>query len=270
MGDGDSQWSNLVENIYFLAKEKDLKIGDLEKQVGASVGYLSRFRSGEVSNAPKLEFVTAVAKVLGVMVDDLIKIDYRSITADEEYLLKVINNLITVTNQDKQVWNRETVADIDKINRTAPIDGRDAHPLCDAEGVWDDDGELRRVDWSYIPAVTTYKNVRLCGDCYNTILNPRSSSSRATMYLAKADVFNISEEDGSPTEGMTTYDLYLISGRGKNLVCSTMTSRKFVQEKLIELYVTVAASSERTHVNDDVRSVLDVFLSGGDEDDIPF
>lgn len=47
-----------ISNIYQLAKERSVKIGDLEKKAGVSVGYLSRINKEDSNTVPTIDFVT--------------------------------------------------------------------------------------------------------------------------------------------------------------------------------------------------------------------
>lgn len=58
--------------IYAIAKEKGVKIGDLEKETGVSTGYLSKLNKEENTSSPSIELLVAAAQLLGVTVDMLI------------------------------------------------------------------------------------------------------------------------------------------------------------------------------------------------------
>ena len=95
-----------IANIYQLAKEQGIKIGDLEKKAGTSAGYLSRINKDDNNSSPSIDFIAAVAMVLGVTVDALIKNDYTTPTATEKYLLDFIDTLLSRTNADELDWKK--------------------------------------------------------------------------------------------------------------------------------------------------------------------
>ena len=61
-----------IDNVYFLAKEKDLKIGEIEAACGVSSGYLSRLRQGEKNVAPGADFLLSISAQLSASVDALL------------------------------------------------------------------------------------------------------------------------------------------------------------------------------------------------------
>ena len=61
-----------LNNIYALAKERGIKIGDLEESAGVSRGYLSRVAKPDYQGSPPIEMLDAVAKQLGVGIDYLV------------------------------------------------------------------------------------------------------------------------------------------------------------------------------------------------------
>ena len=46
-----------IENIYTIAKEKNIKIGDLEEKAGVSKGYLSRINKEDSSSVPGVDLI---------------------------------------------------------------------------------------------------------------------------------------------------------------------------------------------------------------------
>ncbi len=60
-------------NARYLCKQKGMNIGELEKQVGVSKGYLSRLSSSE--KAISLVNLYKTAQILGTPIDDLLSED---------------------------------------------------------------------------------------------------------------------------------------------------------------------------------------------------
>lgn len=56
-------------NVRYLAKQKHLKLGEIEKQVGVRIGYFSRKEKTDTSTS--LEVIYNTAKILGVTIDEL-------------------------------------------------------------------------------------------------------------------------------------------------------------------------------------------------------
>lgn len=284
----DLDCGRLIGNIYFLAKEQGKKISDLEKDVGVSTGYWSRFRGGEISSMPKLEYVAAIALLLGVTIDDLIYLDFTAMPKDERYLLKVTERLRAKTEADEQLWHAETFDEIQERIKEAyqevegAPDGKaelfdelDPHPLL--ETTVRRDPETRKIvsiTNRYPPAAAGCEEAEISGNIYWTDVNADSRNYVARMYLVKSIVTKSAKEDSpDPPEGKPAYDMYLcLDGQTRRLVCSTLTVRPELQGKLAGLYQDAAASLSRIHVDEDVRDVLDVFLGEkpDDSDELPF
>ena len=64
-----------LNNIYFLVKEKNLRIGDLEAGAGVSIGYISRLNKDDSKATPSIEFLVSIADKLDVTIDALIQYD---------------------------------------------------------------------------------------------------------------------------------------------------------------------------------------------------
>ena len=86
-----------LNNIYFLVKEKNLKIGDLEAGAGVSIGYISRLNKDDSKATPSIEFLVSVADKLDVTIDALIQYDYTTPTASERYVMDFLDRLIQKT-----------------------------------------------------------------------------------------------------------------------------------------------------------------------------
>ena len=78
----------IVENIYLLIKEKDLKIGDVESKSGISTGYLSRLKDSKTNI--NIESLYKIANYLNVTIDSLVNCDFSELSATEKYMLNFL------------------------------------------------------------------------------------------------------------------------------------------------------------------------------------
>ena len=72
-----------LTNIYYLARQKGIKIGDLEAEANVSTGYFSRLNKEDNKTVPSIETLLLVADKLGVSVDALVRRDYATPTPRE-------------------------------------------------------------------------------------------------------------------------------------------------------------------------------------------
>lgn len=81
-------------NIRLLLKQNsDVKIGQIEKDVGVRLGYMPRLEKTENTSEPSIGFVVTAAKFLGVGLDTLLLVDLSGLTPTEQYLVSFIDKL---------------------------------------------------------------------------------------------------------------------------------------------------------------------------------
>ena len=86
-----------MDNIYAIAKDKSIKIGDLEKKAGLSTGYLSKLSKEGNTAIPGIETLSTIADALSVSMDYLVSVNYRELNKDEKYVSSFIEKLIKGT-----------------------------------------------------------------------------------------------------------------------------------------------------------------------------
>ena len=89
-----------INNIYSLAKERGIKIGDLEEGSGMSKGYLSRVAKPDYQGSPSIEMLDAVARQLGVGIDFLVNFDPDTLSENEQFVMKFVDKLKKRVNKD--------------------------------------------------------------------------------------------------------------------------------------------------------------------------
>ncbi len=96
-----------IDNIENFISEKNIKIGDFEKSIGVSAGYLSRLKA-RIDNGedvvPTVPILNNISHVLGVSMDMLINFDIPSRHDNLTTLIRVLDKLINDTNEKKIEW----------------------------------------------------------------------------------------------------------------------------------------------------------------------
>lgn len=67
-----------IANVRYLAKQRKIKLGDIERASGTCVGYISRLDKLGNPNNPGIEYVATAAGMLGETIDDLMSRDFRN------------------------------------------------------------------------------------------------------------------------------------------------------------------------------------------------
>lgn len=92
-----------IENIFVLAKEKNIKIGELENAAGVSSGYLSRLKKEGNESNPSIDILCAIADKLDVSIDSLVSKRLSVLSPEERYMLEFLNKMIKNT-EDENIW----------------------------------------------------------------------------------------------------------------------------------------------------------------------
>lgn len=246
-------------NIRELIKDNpDVKIGQIEKEAGIRLGYMSRLEKGDNAAEPSVEFIVTAAKLLNVSVDTLISVDLANLTSTEKYLVSFIEKLKSDTIQEKIYWNVETQFDLDR--QLVDCNGESTHPLFSLETYY------RQSECEYPDEVTdnvyvskTFgPNTSINGDCYN--LRLKNGSTFYLMNIVK-DVHRVGDNSAFVKEAV----MYV--PRGRTQVLATTQDDYPIGHLLEELYSTVKDRMKHPQVNNDVMTAIDAFMKDDLEDD---
>lgn len=247
-------------NIRELLKENpDVKIGQIEKEAGIRLGYMSRLEKGDNAAEPSVEFIVTAAKLLNVTVDTLISIDLANLTPTEKYLVNFIEKLKSDTLNDKLNWNVETEFELNR--QLVDCNGDSMHPLFNLETFY------RQTETDYPEEVTenvyfskTFgPNTCINGDCFN--LRLKNGSTFYLMNIVK-DVHRSDDNNAFVKEAV----MYV--PRGKTQVLATTHDEYTIAKLLEELYLIVKEQMNHPRVNDDVMNAIDAFMKNDFKDDI--
>ena len=119
--------SLLIDNIEYLLKERNKRVGELEAEIGVSAGYISRI-SKEGGSKPGVDFIGKVAEALNVSIDTLLTVPLTDITPTEKYLITFFEKLKRDTASDTLAWEKESAKLLNNLEPD-PEDGSIPHPL---------------------------------------------------------------------------------------------------------------------------------------------
>lgn len=252
-------------NIRELLKDNsDVKIGQIEKEAGIRLGYMSRLEKGDNTAEPSVEFIVTAAKLLNVSIDTLISMDLANLTTTEKYLVSFIEKLKSDTTQEKIYWNVETKYELDR--QLVDCNGRSTHPLFSLETyfVQTESEYPEQVTDNVFVSKTFGPNTSIHGDCFNLRLKNGS-----TLYLM--DI----EKDSHYTNDKTAFvkEAVMYVPRGKTQVLATTQDEYPIGQLLEELFKTVKDRMKHPQVNNDVMTAIDAFMKDDLEDDpeeLPF
>lgn len=105
----------VIDNIMSLIQSRNLKVGEAEKQLGVSTGYLSRLSKKENESALGAEFIWKAAQYFGVSMDSLIRSRIDEEDKMIDYMRKFLNRLLVQTNDGTLEWKGISVSDINHM-----------------------------------------------------------------------------------------------------------------------------------------------------------
>lgn len=88
---------NLLENLHFLCSRFQIKLGDIERMIGVSPGYVSRLSKSNHKSLPYHQ-LRRISQRLGVSVEDLMERDIGK----EEKIKHLSKELEELTKEDEQ------------------------------------------------------------------------------------------------------------------------------------------------------------------------
>ena len=123
-----------LTNIYYLAKQKGIKISELESAAKVSPGYISRIKKETNKTAPNVEFVANIANELEMSIDTLITHPLDSKTPTELLMIRFIDALIKQTTEDELVWDSKPASVLSTVTMN-PKRGPIIHKISNAKNV---------------------------------------------------------------------------------------------------------------------------------------
>lgn len=88
---------------YYLNKNPNVKIGQIEKAAGIRLGYMARLSKKDNNAEPSIRFICQAAQMLGVSIERLINSDIGS---EYEYVSAFLNKIIDSTVSSKLLWEK--------------------------------------------------------------------------------------------------------------------------------------------------------------------
>lgn len=245
-----------LSNLYFLSKEKGIRLGDIETTAGVSPGYFSRLNKEDSTANPSVEVLSSVADQLGVPIDGLISQDYSSMSESERFVMDFLDKLVIDSDAGDAIWERQTQSYLNNLD--IDQDGNTAHPLFEA--FWDENSH----EWK-----ATYRSLFfpddlfvVNGDCFKLQLD------NGSLYLMKVT----SSLSPSASNNQDEFELYAVNYGGAGTVCRSWTNGNHVFAGALKtLYVAAAESSKHVKLSDGVRNLITHYMSNRlDLEDLPF
>lgn len=249
-------FSNIRE---LLRQNPDVKIGQIEKEAGIRLGYMSRLEKEGNTAEPSMEFIVSAAKLLKVSIDTLISVDLTGFTPTEQYIVNFFDKLKSDTLQDKLDWNRESAFNLNRME--ADIDENIYHPLFSEETFFEEtecdySEEVTRIVFN---SKTFGPHTYIAGDCFNLRLK-----NGTTLYLMDIEK-NVHRANDASAFSKEAW-MYVPYKGSQPLVTSQDDTP--VAPLLEVLFSVVKQRMEHPKVNKDVMYAIDSFMKNDLDDDV--
>jgi len=257
-------FSNIRE---LLRQHPEVKIGQIEKEAGIRLGYMSRLEKEGNTAEPSMEFIVTAAKLLKVSIDTLISVDLTGLTPTEQYIVSFFDKLKADTLKDKLDWCRESAFN---LNRMEPdMNGYIYHPLFSEETFYEEtDCEYpQEVTRIVLNSKTFGPRTYISGDCFNLRLK-----NGTTLYLMDIEK-SVHRTDDASAHAKEAW-MY-VPNKGCQLLLASQDDTP-VAPLLEVLFTVVRERMEHPKVNNDVMYAIDSFMKDDitdddvDADDLPF
>ena len=246
-----------INNIYALAKERGVKIGDMEEKAGMSKGYLSRVSKPDYQGSPSIEMLDSIASQLGVGIDFLVNYSTDTLSENEQFVMKFIDRLIQQTLAGKLEWQMETAAN---------LNGDDAskveNPLVTVTKNYSPEAD----EWYYTHVYGSgihEGGATICGTCYYAQL----STTQAKVFLNKVTYHNVKTDEPYRDYEHNVIEVYLYEQTVQTVqpVCSTFYVVEELKKMVCNLYQAAASVPSKIGLSPSARSTMEFFMRYGDK-----
>lgn len=279
----------VMENLILLIKNKNLKIGEVQKELGVSIGYISRLVKKENRAALSAQFLWRAARYFNVTMDYLVRDDIGKQDKNIGYLREFLNYLIQQTNSGKLEWK---AIRINEINRNLS-----GEPCCDFpvgyyEGLKDEIGQIfNRQELiqdgggmsqlgqnKLITCIQGDMSVKLMGTVYS-VSHANKQGVSQELFLTHYGVNTVSgctdfyeimlldrEEYQEYLDSQRRFEQRLALCANKvpwfiDEVCNTFeTSWNPIKTEIQELYSVVSLHENDIRISENVRNFIDGFI----------
>ncbi|AQS52503.1 hypothetical protein BW727_100093 [Jeotgalibaca dankookensis] len=254
------------DNIYFLIKKRNEKIGDLESTAGVSTGYISR-TSKESGAKPGIDFIISVASYLKISIDTLLTVDLSSLTPTELYLVSFFEKLKSDTVNDKLGWEKNSS---DSLNYEEPdLNGVLSHPLMNYETFYDlSESEYpEEVTRNVMVSNAFGHHTVIAGDCFS--LNMANNTTLHLMNICKT-IHKVNDPNARAVE------VWMTNNSGSQVYIGSNMEGMNLKYIIDDLYQTIVENLKYPKLNDSIRFAIESYMEKGiqpndiDYSDLPF
>ena len=276
----------LMDNINSIIQQKNIKIGEMESDIGVSPGYISRLTKKGNGAATSADLIWKVAKYLGVSVDFLMDGNAAKTADYLRYMQGFINKLMVCTESAELCWEPITTKYVNQImaggdgelfivkecGKTEHVDNGNDLPIIEENTFSEDNYTYRRVKKNRIwSSAAPLEYVWLDGPGFVAKLNEETE-----LYIFSMGI-SFGTDHGNIED--TFYDVYmrkyvvddspdvLCGNMGEPIfywklipLCNTFNNASSIREDIIGLYNSASNHAYDIKLDADAKSFIDEFM----------
>ena len=252
----DADRNLCIDNIYFLAKKKSLRICDLETSCGVSVGYLARLRKDKNQSFPGTDFLVRVASLLETNIDSLLSFNFRLSTDTERYLYSFISQLTLDSISQKLTWQLDPECIPSPVEKDSFNDFPD-HPLLSLH--------------PSLPNQEHYKEIFLSPFCPLTFDLVPTAAYRALLsknvYVLFVRATRAENRESESPEVETELFLYNMEEKQLSALCHSNSGHPGILGPALDsLFEIVSESCQRTALDQRALNTIDAYMASRRKD----
>jgi transcriptional regulator with XRE-family HTH domain len=229
----------LINNIYFLAKLKNIKIGDLENGIYVSTGYFSRYKKSSKDSSMSVDTLCLISNKLDVSLDILLFSNLSNLTASETQTFSYLSSFIKLTENKIFKWEKLTHNNIIENYENSSFLNKMDIPLLEYE---------KLEDKLLISYKSFYDDLKYEINFPLFVLEKETS----TLYLT-----SINNKDNE-----TIYEFYLyLDGEIKNIYRTSKYSNQELNQLLENLYNCCTKYSNEVNYDDETINEINNILN---------
>ncbi len=245
-----------IDNIYALAKQKNIKIGDLEEAGGVSKGYLSRINKEDSTSSPSIELLDSISRQFGVGIDFLVNYSQDKLSPNEQFVYKFIDKLMCMTTAGKLEWLVETSSVL-----KAEDDSEVSNPLVGVTKNYSDEADEWYDCHVYRSAIYEEGGVEIGGACYHANIK-----GGAIVYL-NCCTYTIPDDNSrysSYSYEKGVIEVYIMK-LGVHPICSTFYVTDELKKAVKDLYASAASTPSKIALSRNTKSIMQNMINMQDE-----
>ena len=250
--------NRLMYNINCLIRDKGIKVGTFENEIGVSTGYLSRISKADNESVPGIDLIYKIAQKLEVSVDSLITGDFDKANDNVLYITKFISALTQDTDSQDIEW--EKFKAIDEVSSRFGLPDIAIVKKEKALASWDN--SVKPVFHSYFEPDA---NLLLAEDNFLSFIEGIGTVLLFHLYRMEDDTKKISVE-------VELYSLIGTANDGDGLtpLCSTLVGDGALTPCLFDLYNCIDRHDRDIKVNNRARVLINSYMDQRKPENFPF